>query len=82
MFNTNMRATDGIIYVPLIHPTWGREKKWIQKPKSKFFSLSQEANWQLSVTYESLVYTYKVIVSCPDLYFIENVDGEVDNALT
>lgn len=82
LFNANMRATDGVIPLPLIYPTRGREKKWIQKPKSVFFSLSQEVNWQQSVTYNSLTDIYKVYVSCPDLYFTENDDGEVDNALT
>lgn len=49
--------------------------------KSMFFILSQEVRWKLPVTYNSPTDIYMKSM-CPDLYFMENDDGEVDKALT
>lgn len=49
--------------------------------KSMVFILSQEVKWKLPVTHKSLTALDMKSV-CPDLYFMENEDGEVDHALT
>lgn len=78
LFNTNVRATDGFIrIISCCVPS----EQMDPEAKSMFFILSQEVKWKLPVTYNSLTDIYMKSV-CPDLYFTENDDGEVDSALT